>query len=178
MAKSHVAHDCRLGNNIIIANAVLLAGHVTVGDRAFISGGVGVHQFCRVGQLAMLGGHAKVVQDVPPFVTVDNSGPSVVGLNLVGLRRSGFSTEEINQLKAAYRVIYRRGLRWSDVLEQLRAEFTSGPAAQFCEFLSSGGKRGFVQDRRIPPGATIKLHPLADDSASEAEPKIRRAKAG
>jgi UDP-N-acetylglucosamine acyltransferase len=179
MANSHIAHDCRLGNNIIMANASLLAGHVTVGDRAFLSAGVGVHQFCRVGQLAMLGGHARVVQDVPPFVTVDNTGSSVVGLNLVGLRRNGFSTEEINQLKAAYRVIYRRGLRWSDVLDQLRAEFTSGPAAQFCEFLSGGGKRGFIQDRRIPPGATIRLHPLADDSASdESEPQIRRAKAG
>lgn len=179
MANSHVAHDCRLENNIIMANTALLAGHVSVGERAFISAGVGVHQFCRVGRLAMIGGHAKISQDVPPFMTVDHTGSSVVGLNLVGLRRGGFSTEEINQLKAAYRLIYRRGLRWSDVLDQLQATFTSGPAAHLHDFLR-GGKRGFIQDRRMPPGATIKLRPVADEpAAADAESQAqRRAKAG
>jgi UDP-N-acetylglucosamine acyltransferase len=179
MATAHVAHDCHVGNNIIMANAVLLAGHVQIDDRAFLSGGSGVHQFCRVGKLAMVGGHARIVQDVPPYVTVDSTGSSVVGLNLVGLRRSGHTTEEINQLKAAYRMIYRRGLRWSEVLEQLQATFTSGPAALFNEFLR-GGTRGFVQERRMPPGATIKLRPVTDDAApAEAETPIqRRAKAG
>lgn len=179
MATAHVAHDCQLGNNIIMANAVLLAGHVKVGDRAFLSGGSGVHQFCRIGRLAMIGGHAKVVQDVPPFVTVDSSSSCVVGLNLVGLRRSGHTTDEINQLKAAYRMIYRRGLRWTEMLDQLQATFTSGPAALFNEFLR-GGTRGFVQERRMPPGATIKLRPVAEENApAETETRAqRRARAG
>ncbi len=179
MANAHVAHDCRLENNIIMANGALLAGHVTVGDRAFISAGVGVHQFCRVGRLAMVGGHAKVSQDVPPFLMVDHSGASVVGLNLVGLRRSGMTIDEINQLKAAYRIIYRRGLRWSHALDQLQAEFTSGPVAHLHEFLR-GGTRGFVQDRRMPPGATIKLRTVSDEAApADAEPQSQpRAKAG
>jgi UDP-N-acetylglucosamine acyltransferase len=179
MVDCHVAHDCRLGNHIIMANAALLAGHVTIDDRAFLSGGVGVHQFCRVGRLAMIGGHARIVQDVPPYVTVDNTGTSVVGLNLVGLRRSGHTAEEINQLKAAYRMIYRRGARWSEMLEQLQATFTSGPAALFNEFFR-GGTRGFVQDRRIPPGATIKIRPAAaEDAAEELGSRAqRRAKAG
>ena len=179
MATAHVAHDCHLGDNIIMANAVLLAGHVQIADRAFLSGGVGVHQFCRVGRLAMIGGHARIVQDVPPYVTVDSTGSSVVGLNLVGLRRSGHTTDEINQLKAAYRMIYRRGLRWSEMLDQLQATFTSGPAALFNEFLR-GGTRGFVQERRMPPGATIKLRPVAEETApTETEtPAQRRARAG
>ena len=90
-----------------------MAGHVTVEDRAFVSGAVGVHQFCRIGRLAMLGGHARVVQDVPPFVMVDGISSCIVGLNLVGLRRSGFSPAEIAELKAAYRLIYRSGLSFS-----------------------------------------------------------------
>jgi UDP-N-acetylglucosamine acyltransferase len=179
MANAHVAHDCQLADNIIMANSVLLAGHVTIHDRAFISGGAGVHQFCRIGRLAMIGGHAKIVQDVPPFVTIDNASCCVVGLNLVGLRRSGHTTAEINQLKAAYRMIYRRGLRWTEMLEQLQATFTSGPAALFNEFLR-GGTRGFVQERRMPPGSTIKLRPMGDDSApAEMETRAqRRARAG
>ncbi len=99
MAGVHVAHDCRIGNQVIFANNALLAGHVVVEDRAFVSGAVGVHQFCRIGRLAMVGAHAKVVQDVPPYVTIDGISGCVVGLNLVGLRRGGFTSDEIVQLK-------------------------------------------------------------------------------
>ena len=84
MVGTHIAHDCQVGNNVIFANNVLLAGHVAIEDRAFVSGAVGIHQFCRIGRLAMLGGHARVVQDVPPFVTVDGTTGCIVGLNLVG----------------------------------------------------------------------------------------------
>ncbi len=177
MAGVHIAHDCQIGNNVIFANNALLAGHVLVEDRAFVSGAVGVHQFCRIGRLAMVGAHAKVVQDVPPFVTIDGITGCVVGLNLIGLRRNGYTSEEVIQLKAAYRLIYRRGLKWSEVLEQLRADFIEGPAAIYAEFLS-GGKRGFVQERRVPPGATIKFRP-AEESTTEGVPSIElRAKAG
>ncbi len=164
MVSAHVAHDCQVGNNIVFANNTLLAGHVAVEDRAFLSGAVGVHQFCRVGRLAMIGGHARVVQDVPPYVMVDGISGCIVGLNIVGLRRNGFVAEEIAELKAAYRVIYRSGLPWNEILKQLQVQFTHGPAAEFHTFLSQG-KRGFVQERRMPPTATLKLRLPADDEA-------------
>ncbi len=166
MAVSHVAHDCRVGSNIVFANNVMLAGHVQVEDRAFISGGVGIHQFCRIGSLAMVGGMTKVVQDVPPYVTLDENS-QVCGLNLVGLRRSGHSTEQITELKKAYRTIYRSGLKWTEVLTSLRAEFPTGPAAAMHVFCSTG-KRGFVQERRMPPNATLKIR--TSDTESEAAP--------
>lgn len=170
MVNAHVAHDCHLGNNTIIANNVMLAGHTIIQDRAYLSGAAGTHQHCRVGRLAMVGGQAHVVQDVPPFVTVDGASSAVVGLNIVGLRRSGFSSEDIVQLKEAYRVIFRSGLRWEEILADLSQRFISGPAAAFLEFFESGGQRGFTRERRMPRRATIKLR----DTAEEAKP-LRRA---
>lgn len=166
MVNAHVAHDCRLGNNVIVTNNAMLAGHVHVDDRAYISGAAGVHQFCRVGALAMVGGQAHLVQDVPPYVTVDGLSSMVVGLNKVGLRRAGYKQAAIQELMAAYRLIYRSGLRWAEVLEQLRTRFPTGPAALFYEFLSTTA-RGIVSERRAPPGATIKLrdHVEADPEA-------------
>jgi UDP-N-acetylglucosamine acyltransferase len=157
MVGAHVAHDCVVGNNVVMANNVLLAGHVTVGDRAFFGGAAAVHQFCRIGQLAMIGGHARVTQDVPPYVTVDGGSSMIVGLNRVGLSRSGYTSDEIAQLKEAYKLIYRQGLKWREVLEALRVEFPAGPAADYAVFLS-GGTRGFLAERRPPRAATIKLH--------------------
>lgn len=162
MVGAHVAHDCRIGNHTIFANNALLAGHVTVEDRAFISGAVAVHQFCRIGALAMVGGHARVVQDVPPYMMVDGVTGCIVGLNLVGLRRNGFRADEVLQLKTAYRLIYRSGLKWTEVLDQLKRRFDVGAAAEFHRFLSHG-TRGFVQERRMPPNATLKLRRAADD---------------
>jgi len=165
MAGAHFGHDCTVGNNAIFANTALLGGHVTVGDRAFISGAVAVHQFCRVGRLAMVGGHARVVQDVPPFMLLDGQSGCVVGLNIVGLRRSGHTPDDIAALKAAYRIVYRRGLPWRDVLDTLRVEFPTGPVTQLVDFLS-GGSRGFVQERRAPPAATLRLRVPDEDTAA------------
>jgi UDP-N-acetylglucosamine acyltransferase len=164
MVGAHIAHDCQISDNAIFANNVLLGGFVTVGDRAFVSGAVGVHQFCRIGRLAMIGGCARVVQDVPPYVMVDGTSGLIVGLNLVGLRRNGYTQDQIAELKAAYRLIYRRGLRWVEVLEQLKQEFATAPAADFYPFLSQG-TRGFIQERRMPPNATLKLRRASDDDA-------------
>jgi UDP-N-acetylglucosamine acyltransferase len=169
MVGCHVAHDCHLGNNVIVTNNAMLAGHVVVGDRAYISGAAGVHQFCRVGSFAMVGGQAHMVQDVPPYVTVDGLSSLVVGLNKIGLRRAGYNQAAIQQLMAAYRVIYRSGLRWADVLEQLRTRFPIGPAALFYEFLSTTA-RGIVSERRAPPGATIKLRETVE---AEPEQEVR-----
>ena len=178
MVGAHLAHDCQVGNNTIFANSVLLAGHVSVEDRAFVSGSVGVHQFCRIGKLAMVGGHARVLQDVPPYVTVDGGTGMIVGLNLVGLRRNGFTSDEIKELKAAYRVIYRSGLMWNDVLAELKRQFADGPAAVFHEFFSQG-TRGFVQERRMPPTATLKIRRSDEEEAAATEaPFELTAKAG
>jgi UDP-N-acetylglucosamine acyltransferase len=162
MVGMHVAHDCVIGDHVVFANNVLLGGFVQVCDRAFVSGAVAVHQFCRIGRLAMVGGCARVVQDVPPYVMIDGHSGLIVGLNLVGLRRNGYGPEDVAQLKAAYRTIYRSGLRFVEVLETLKREFPTGPAADFHPYMSQG-TRGFVQERRMPPGATLKLRRAADD---------------
>ena len=176
MSGGHFGHDVVVGNNCIFANGAMLGGHVEVEDRAFVSGAVAVHQFCRIGRLAMVGGHARVVQDVPPYMLVDGQSGSIVGLNVVGLRRSGHSSEDITDLKAAYRVIYRRGLAWKDVLETLRLEFSAGPVLHLRDFLGSG-KRGFSQERRAPPQATLRLR-IADEPATTEPVTTVRAKAG
>jgi UDP-N-acetylglucosamine acyltransferase len=165
MASGHFGHDCTVGDHAIFANGAMLGGHVSVADRAFVSGAVAVHQFCRVGRLAMVGGHARVVQDVPPFMLLDGQSGCIVGLNVVGLKRSGHTSEDITALKSAYRVIYRRGLPWKDVLEALRTEFTAGPVMQLLDFLSAG-TRGFVQERRAPPAATLRLRVPDEDAAA------------
>lgn len=165
MASSHFGHDVVVGNNCICANGALLGGHVTVEDRAFVSGAVAVHQFCRVGRLAMVGGHARVVQDIPPYMLVDGQTGCIVGLNIVGLRRSGHSSDDIAELKNAYRTIYRRGLPWKDVLEALQADFKGGPARHLFEFLSAG-TRGFAQERRSPPAATLRIRIPDEDTAA------------
>lgn len=174
MINAHVAHDCHVGNHAIFANNAMLAGHVIVEDRAYISGAVAVHQFCRVGRLAMVGGQARVVKDIPPFVTIDGASGYVVGLNSIGLRRNGLSTAEIAELKAAYRLIYRSGLKWSEILDRLGHEFRDGLAGHFYEFFL-GSQRGITQERRMPRSATIKLR---EDSEPPAVVPAVRAKAG
>jgi UDP-N-acetylglucosamine acyltransferase len=168
MVNAHVAHDCHIGNNAVIVNNVMLAGHITVGDGAYFGGAVGVHQFCRIGRLAMIGGQSHVSQDVPPFVMVDGISNYIVGLNVIGLRRAGFTRDEIKELKAAYQLIYRSGLLWNDMLAVLKNTFKSGSAAEFHEFLSIGD-RGFVQERKTPQRASIKL---AD--ATDADEPLRK----
>jgi len=168
MSGVHVAHDCRIGNNAIFANGVMLAGHVTVDDRAYLSGAVGVHQFCRVGSLAMVGGHARITKDIPPFVTIDGQTSFVVGLNQIGLRRAGFSTRDVAELKEAYRVIYRSNKTWNEVLRALQEQFSEGPSARYYQFLSAT-TRGIIPERRLPPGATIKLRRDPDESTEEVQ---------
>ena len=173
MVNTHVGHDCKLGSHLIITNNAMLGGHVIVEDRAYISGGVAVHQFCRIGSLAMVGGQARVVKDVPPFVTVDGQSSYVVGLNQIGLRRAGYPSDQIRTLKQAYRTLYRSTLLWNDMLAKLAAEFPEGPAAHLYEFCVHT-HRGIVPERRMPPSATIKLC-----REPELEPEINiQAKAG
>ena len=163
MVNVHVAHDCILGSGIVVANNTSFAGHVLVEDRAVISAEVAVHQFCRIGSFAMVGGKTRVTKDIPPCVLIDGLSSFVVGLNKVGLRRAGVSAEEMIELKKAYRMLYRSGLLWSELVTEFRKTFTQGLAAHMGEFIANT-HRGIVPERRTPPGATIRL--VQDDEAS------------
>lgn len=171
MVGAHVAHDCRVGNRVILTNGVMLGGHVTVGDRACLGGNAAVHQHCRIGRLAMVGGCTKVVQDLPPFVLTDGATALIVGLNKVGLQRAGFTREEVLELKAAYRVIYREGLTFREMVAALESRFSTGIAAEYAEFFRTG-TRGFVQERRSPPKIALRVHPAVDEVESD-KPAIK-----
>ena len=106
MVYSHIAHDCTIGNDIILANNATLAGYVTIGNKVVIGGLVAVHQFCRLGDFSIVGGCSKVVQDIPPYALSDGHPASVRGLNLVGLRRAKFSTSTVNVLKKAFKILF------------------------------------------------------------------------
>ena len=157
MVGAHVAHDCQVGNDVVMANNTLLGGHVQVGNGAFFGGAAAVHQFCRIGTLAMVGGLARVLKDVPPYLTLDGGTGLIVGLNVVGLRRSGMKSSDLQQIKQAYRVIYRSGLVWREIVPALKSRFPEGPASAFAAFLAEGS-RGISTERRVPPGATVRLH--------------------
>jgi UDP-N-acetylglucosamine acyltransferase len=116
----------------------------------------------------MIGGCARIIQDVPPFVLADGGTGMIVGLNRVGLRRAGLSREDIADLKAAYRLIYREGLPYEQMLATLEERFSSGPAAEFADFLHDS-RRGCVQERRSPPKVAIRLHPAADAESTDSK---------
>ncbi|MDQ2068333.1 acyl-ACP--UDP-N-acetylglucosamine O-acyltransferase [Natronospira bacteriovora] len=122
MAYVHIAHDCKVGSHTIMANAVTLAGHVHIGDYAVMGGFSKVHQFCRVGDHAFCAMDSGVTRDVPPFVTVSGMPADPHGLNAVGLRRRGFTRQQLQSIRHAYRVLYRSGLRLEEALKELEDE--------------------------------------------------------
>jgi len=123
MAYSHVAHDCHVGDHVIMANSVQLGGHVSIDDYAYIGGMTGVHQFTHIGKHAFIGGGYRCVQDVPPYILATGEPLKFSGLNVVGLRRRGFSKETIEMLKEVYRLIYRSDFNISQAVEQIRSAF-------------------------------------------------------
>jgi len=141
MACAHIAHNCLIGDRVILANNVALAGHVHIEDGAFLSGGVVVHQFCRIGRLAMIGGNSKIVQDCLPFVITDGMPGRAAGLNLIGLRRAGFASGEIRSLKEAYRVLLRSGLSLEAAIDRM-TEIDSEAVRHLVDFIRDS-KRGF-----------------------------------
>ncbi len=143
MAYAHVAHNCSLGDRVVLANNVALAGHIEIEDQVFISGGVVVHQFCRIGRLAMIGGNSKIVQDCLPFVTTDGVPGRASGLNLVGLKRAGFKSSEIQNLKQAYRTLLRSGLSLEEALSGL--ESATDPLVSHMVNFARASKRGFCR---------------------------------
>jgi UDP-N-acetylglucosamine acyltransferase len=144
MSSVHIAHDCQLGSNITIGPSTSLGGYAAIEDNAFISAGVGVHQFSKVGRLSMVAANSRVAQDVPPFLLVSHFDVAAHGLNLVGLRRAGFSREAVSALKQAYRLLYRSGLTRKEALERMEALGTP-EALHMVEFIRSS-KRGICGD--------------------------------
>ena len=144
MANSHVAHNCVVGDHTIIANGVLLAGHVTVQDRAFISGNCLVHQFTRVGTLALMQGGSAISKDLPPF-TVALRDNEMCGLNIVGLRRAGFSAEQRLELKQLYQALFRSGRPLREAVAEARRGFTGEAAKTLLDFVTAA-KRGVCAD--------------------------------
>jgi UDP-N-acetylglucosamine acyltransferase len=148
MAGCHVAHDCRIGSRVVIANAVLMAGHVQVGDRAFLGGGAVIHQFCRIGEGVMIGGGARISRDVAPF-TLTTERNALIGLNIVGLRRRGLERKVLDEIKRAFHAVDAPvgNLRELAAAALQTGAFTSAEARAFLEFFKSG-RRGFVRTRR------------------------------
>lgn len=144
MAYAHVAHDCTVGNNVILANGVQLGGHVEIEDYAIIGGMTPVHQFCRVGAHCMVGGGYRVVQDVPPYITASGEPMRFAGLNSIGLRRRGFSPEVLAILKRAYRLIYRSNLNLTHALDRIKQEVEPIPEVlKVIEFIQKA-ERGII----------------------------------
>ena len=147
LAYTHIAHECVLGNHIIMSNYAGLAGHVQVEDHVGIAAYGGVHQFCRLGLHSFIGGAAKVVQDVPPYFIIDGSPATVRTINKVGLERSGYTPEQMNHIRLIFRILYREGLNRSQALERL-ATHPDATTAEFRHMLDFAQK----SDRGLAPG--------------------------
>jgi UDP-N-acetylglucosamine acyltransferase len=144
MAHSHVAHNCWIGNHVILANGALLGGHAVVEDKAFISGNCLVHQFCRVGTLALMQGGSAISKDLPPF-TIARGDNVICGLNVIGLRRAGLTSEQRLELKRLYHLLFRSGQNVTEALTVARGQFKSEPAKAMLDFVASA-KRGVCAD--------------------------------
>ena len=140
MAYVHIAHDCVVGNNCIIANSVQVAGHITIDDWAIIGGGVVIHQFGTIGEHSMIQGGAIVSKDIPPFVIVKNFPIKYSGLNTVGLKRRGFTDEDIATIKKAYKILFLSGLNTSDAKKRLIAEFDNEHVTKIIEFINKSNR--------------------------------------
>jgi len=162
---AHIGHNCEVGNRVKLYNNSILAGHVVVGDDAIISGLSGVHQFCRIGTRVMIGGHTRVINDVPPYMTAAFEG-KIVGYNLIGLRRSKqFTPEEMNEVKEAHRILYRSGLLFRKAIEKLAATAKTRTGRTLVEFLRGESKRGF--SKGVRQGDDRRPHSETDAGAAE-----------
>ena len=147
MTSGHIAHNCVIGSDTVIASCALVAGYVEVEDQAFISGGVVVHQYSKVGRLAMIGGNTRVNLDVPPFFMYSGFNVEPSGLNIVGLRRAGFSVAQVSRLKKAYQLLYRAGLKLEDALVRIGQEVSDENTAHLIRFIRAS-ERGICRERK------------------------------
>ncbi len=135
MANSHLGHNVILGNDVILANGALLGGYVEIGDRAFISGNATVHQFVHIGRLAMMSGVSVATKDLPPFCVIRGASINrVAGLNVVGMRRAGLTSDERLNVKRAFKLLYHSGLNVGRAVEELKRQYPEGPAAELWKF--------------------------------------------
>lgn len=148
MAYTHVAHDCIIGNNVIIANSVQMAGHVTIDDYAIIGGLTAIHQFVNIGAYTMVGGHFRIPKDIPPYIMAGGWPVSFERLNVIGLRRRGFSKEVIDAINEAYRILYLSKLNVSQGIERITSTMTIIPEIQRIIDFVAKSKRGIVTARR------------------------------
>ena len=145
MAYTHIAHDCKTGRMVVMANNATLAGHITSGDFATVGGLTAIHQFVKVGDYAFIGGKSAVVKDIPPFVIAAGDRARLHGMNTVGLKRHGFTQSTINELKKVYRIIFRIGLTRNEALERVKAEVEQIPeVVKFLVFIQSS-QRGITR---------------------------------
>ena len=135
MTSGHIAHNCKVGDNNVIASCALLAGYVEVEDQAFVSGGVAIHQFCKIGRLAMIAGNTGVSSDVPPFITCAGYRGNATGLNNVGLQRAGYDRMQIAGIKRAYQVLYHSGLPLENALARIESEVATAEAVHMARFI-------------------------------------------
>ena len=145
MAYSHVAHDCKVHNRVVMANAATLAGHVEVENNAILGGLVAVHQFCRIGCHTMISGGAMITQDIAPYTIAQGDRAKTVGINLVGLKRRGFPEETIRGIKNAYRLLFRAGLRMEEALERIEREYGTIPEVQHFVAFVKQSQRGIAR---------------------------------
>jgi UDP-N-acetylglucosamine acyltransferase len=145
MAYAHVAHDCEIGDRVVMANAATLAGHVTIEDHAIVGGLVAIHQHVRIGESAILGGGAMVVLDVPPFCMAAGDRAKLHGLNTVGLRRRGMSDETLKALRSAYRILFQSGLRLAEAVERIRSELGTHPEVEHLARFVTSSRRGICR---------------------------------
>jgi UDP-N-acetylglucosamine acyltransferase len=142
MANSHVGHDCRVGDDVVFANGAVLGGHVSIADHVFIGGNTAVHQFCRAGEGAMLGGMSGITRDVIPFGFAFGPRAELVGLNVVGLKRRKFGRSDIHRIRSAYRMLFFDSGTFAERLERIAAEFGTDPViGKIVTFIRDGGKR-------------------------------------
>jgi UDP-N-acetylglucosamine acyltransferase len=145
MSSGHIAHNCKIGDHTVIASCAVLAGYVEVEDEAFISGGVGVHQFTKIGRLAMIAGNSGMNTDAPPFFLYAGFRAAPKGLNVVGLRRAGYKALDMSALKKAYRLLYRAGLKLHDALAQIEAEIPTPETLHLVRFVRRS-ERGICRE--------------------------------
>lgn len=145
MTSGHIAHNCRVGNHTVIASCALLAGYVEVEDQAFISGGVVVHQFSRIGRLAMIGGNTRINSDVPPFFLYAGHDVVAKGLNIVGLKRAGYKASDVSVLKKAYQYLYRSGLKLEEALARIETEIPTPETLHLVKFIRHS-ERGICRE--------------------------------
>ena len=147
MAGAHVGHNCAVGNNVVIANNCLLAGHVRVDDGAFLGGGSTFHQYMHIGRLVMVQGSSAFGKDLPPF-TIAAERNSIFGINVIGLKRAGFSAKDRDEIKNAFKFVYTSGLNISQALEKAGKLKLGAPAREFFDFVANAKKRGICPYRR------------------------------